>query len=45
MDGRKMFTSLCRLFPPGEHCFDDPSLYISVIHFSVIVFVQANLAL
>jgi hypothetical protein len=38
MDGRKMFTSLCRPLPPDEHCFDDPSLYFYVIHFSVIAF-------
>jgi hypothetical protein len=37
MAGRKMFTSLCRLFPPGEHGFDDQRLYLSVIAFD-----QAN---
>jgi hypothetical protein len=45
MDGRKMLSSLCRLLPQGKHCYDDPSLYFPVNHFSVIAFVQANLAL
>jgi hypothetical protein len=30
------------LIPPGEHCFDDTKLYFSVLHFSVIAFVQTN---
>jgi hypothetical protein len=43
MDDRKILTSLCGLFPPSAHCFNDAKLYFSVIHFSVIAFAQANL--
>ena len=29
----------------GKHCFDSTKLHFSVLHFSVLAFVQANLAL
>jgi len=29
----------------GKHCFDNVKLHFSVFHFSVLAFVQANLAL
>jgi hypothetical protein len=41
----KCLPRFAGLFPPGEHRFDDTKLYFSVLHFSVIAFVQTNLTL
>jgi hypothetical protein len=48
MEGRKMIRKRnvygCSLLR-NKHCFGDTKLHVSVSHFSVIAFVQANLTL